>query len=503
MRSKMIALGAWLLLTAAAPAQNKTHTVRQGDTISGIAAQHKVRRADLIAANRLDQPDRLKLGTQLLIPTSTELAGPLPNGQYKVRNGDMGWTVARRYSISVERLQGMNPGIDLEGLQPGQKLNVKVASEPTVTVRAVKIEEKPSNAAAKPTLVAKTKPAANPAKGATSSYTVRSGDNDWVIAHRLGTTASKLHSLNPSVDWRRLQPGMKLTVAGTAAQASEKAGRLTTRYAKIDGDSVTVRRAPSTTAEKVTIVQRGTEVTVLDHENGWYKLKFPKGTVGWVRGDFLKAMSTLSAAASTRSQRTAARADRKQRYAKLTRSKSSTKPSKKKSSGTLVASKSVDSGDVVAKAMSLRGTRYRWGGTSRSGFDCSGFVTNVYKAQGVKLPRTSRDMASVGKTVKKDELKPGDLVFFKTRRSSRINHVGIYAGNGKFVHSSSGKGQVRVDSLNSGYYANRLVKAKRVANSKTASKPASKPAAKPAETPAKPAEAVPAKPVAESSVTVG
>ena len=136
---------------------------------------------------------------------------------------------------------------------------------------------------------------------------------------------------------------------------------------------------------------------------------------------------------------------------------------------------------ALDRALDLIGIKYRRGGnTPESGFDCSGFVRHVFnEGVGLYLPRSAKEMSKAGDEVHKEELKPGDLVFFKTRRSSRINHVGIYAGNGKFVHSSSGKGQVRVDSLNSGYYANRLVKAKRVANSKTASKPAAPPRSTP------------------------
>ena len=127
---------------------------------------------------------------------------------------------------------------------------------------------------------------------------------------------------------------------------------------------------------------------------------------------------------------------------------------------------------VIKTAYAQMGKRYIWGSTDRSngGFDCSGLVNYAYRTNGVKLPRTSREMATVGQTVKKSAMKPGDLVFFNTRRSSRINHVGMYIGNGKFIHSSSGQGGVRVDSINSGYYSRKMVTAKRVVKS-SASKP--------------------------------
>jgi len=99
---------------------------------------------------------------------------------------------------------------------------------------------------------------------------------------------------------------------------------------------------------------------------------------------------------------------------------------------------------------------------SRSGTDCSGFTSQVFRAQGVKLPRTSREQSTVGFRVGRDQLRPGDLVFFHTSRGSRITHVGIYVGNGKFIHASSSGGCVQVDSLLEDYYNNRFSTARRL-----------------------------------------
>lgn len=117
--------------------------------------------------------------------------------------------------------------------------------------------------------------------------------------------------------------------------------------------------------------------------------------------------------------------------------------------------------DVVRTAYAYRGVPYHFGGTSRNGFDCSGFTGYVYRKKGVSLPRTAAEQFSRGKRVSSKELKAGDLVFFHTTRRG-VSHVGIYAGEGKFVHASSGGGRVRVDSLSSGYYKSRLVGARRV-----------------------------------------
>ncbi|TAK59793.1 MAG: hypothetical protein EPO24_07355 [Bacteroidetes bacterium] len=106
-------------------------------------------------------------------------------------------------------------------------------------------------------------------------------------------------------------------------------------------------------------------------------------------------------------------------------------------------------------------TKYRKGGTSKKGVDCSGFVLNIFKnAFSFPLPRTSREQYTVGETVEKSELKPGDLVFFQSKKK-RINHVGIYLGNGQFVHSAR-KAGVTLSSLASTYYSKYYAGAKRI-----------------------------------------
>jgi cell wall-associated NlpC family hydrolase len=114
-------------------------------------------------------------------------------------------------------------------------------------------------------------------------------------------------------------------------------------------------------------------------------------------------------------------------------------------------------------AMKLRDIRYVRGGSDPStGFDCSGFVRYVFAhAVGMQLPNNSASQFLAGLKVKRADMKPGDLVFFRTHGKRRISHVGIYISNGRFIHSPTTGKSVEISSLDSGYWAKRFAGAKR------------------------------------------
>jgi len=128
-----------------------------------------------------------------------------------------------------------------------------------------------------------------------------------------------------------------------------------------------------------------------------------------------------------------------------------------------VQNKALASGNAVQAAYAFRGTRYVMGGTSRSGFDCSGFVRYILGAtNGVDLPRTATEQYYHGAPIPSDRLQPGDLVFFKNTYKHGISHVGIYAGEGKFIHAANAHKGVRMDNLGDSYYQSHYAGARRV-----------------------------------------
>lgn len=114
--------------------------------------------------------------------------------------------------------------------------------------------------------------------------------------------------------------------------------------------------------------------------------------------------------------------------------------------------------EIIRTALNLKGVSYRWGGTTPSGFDCSGFVQYVFRVNGISIPRAADSQYYDGDKISTSDLKPGDLVFFQTYESGP-SHVGIYIGDNRFVHADFHDG-IMVDSLNESYYAERYLGAR-------------------------------------------
>lgn len=116
---------------------------------------------------------------------------------------------------------------------------------------------------------------------------------------------------------------------------------------------------------------------------------------------------------------------------------------------------------IVATAKSLIGTPYLFGGTTPQGFDCSGLVYYSYQSLGIRVPRMTNQLARQATTLKRNELKPGDLLFFQTS-GNKVSHVGIYAGKSQFIHAPKSGKSVSYANIEKPYWRERLVKAGRL-----------------------------------------
>ncbi len=191
---------------------------------------------------------------------------------------------------------------------------------------------------------------------------------------------------------------------------------------KVIGDKVNFRKTPRVDAEVIGQLELGEEVTVLGRERKW-SLVIDDGVYGWVYNEYLIPEEEYRFAA-----------------------------------GRSIGDK------LVKRGLDLRGIPYRWGGSSPKGFDCSGLVYYILRTEFglTNLPRrASEQYYKMGTAVDKEDLRPGDLVFFSTYKPGP-SHVGVYIGDGNFIHASSGGGKVIISSLSQPYYKKRFIGARRI-----------------------------------------
>ena len=286
---------------------------------------------------------------------------------------------------------------------------------------------------------------------------------------------------------------LRVALLGTVltAMCTIGASAATLGAGTVTADALRLRSTPATEGEILATVSSGTSVVVLDEaEDGWYKVNY-NSVEGYMSGEYLdvatKADTALGygkvdADGSTLNMRAGASTSfdslcsipsgtvlelegvyegwYKVTYAGSTGYVSSdyititTEPT--------TASSSALGEQIVALAKQYLGTPYVLGGNGPSSFDCSGFTKYIYAQFGYTLNRTATDQLQNGVSISRDELQPGDLVFFRYRTSKPVSHVGIYIGGGEFIHASTNRYVVQIDQMNSGHYDNVYVYARRI-----------------------------------------
>jgi len=314
------------------------------------------------------------------------------------------------------------------------------------------------------------------------TVTIQRGDSIDSLARRFHVSKASIEKANHLTPDSVLRNG-KVLVIPPSPKVFLKS--VSTRLpGKIHGDRIAMRIGPGETYQRSRMLDNGAEILVTNRSNKWLQVKLESGKMGWIREDFVayakhsvsnsriarnSTFDTETQVSTPKTKKNKKKVSKKHkvvvaRHSKKSRRRiryASSKYTHRRRSNRPEADAPEPSNDVLRAAYAYRGTPYHFGGTSKGGFDCSGFTSYVYKKQGVSLPRTAAEQFHKGKKVSSDSMKPGDLVFFHTTRKG-VSHVGVYAGDGKFVHSSSAGGTVRVDTLNSGYYKQRLVGARRV-----------------------------------------
>ncbi len=223
--------------------------------------------------------------------------------------------------------------------------------------------------------------------------------------------------------FKRITAAAAAVVIALSAMLVPTAAEEQKRYGLVTASLLNLRSSASTSSAILAQIPNGQTVSVLSLQSGWAKVTY-YGTTGFVSLDYLRVMSGENPA----------------------------------SRNGAVSSKGQA---IVELAKKYLGTPYVYGGSSPSGFDCSGFVYFLYKNMGVTLNRVAADQMTNGTWVPKNALQPGDIVGF-ANKSGYINHVGIYAGNGMMIHSPQTGDVVRYESIVTGNYAGRLTCGRRI-----------------------------------------
>ena len=231
-------------------------------------------------------------------------------------------------------------------------------------------------------------------------------------------------------------------------------------------DGINFRDAPNTDSNILKVFIQNAKITLLEEEGEWYKAKSSDSIEGYILKTYVsdKKIETTSRSSSARKvTTTTGEVNYEANKQKLEETTLKEEKQTNESQEQAVIVETNKGEEIVAEAKKYLGKRYVYGGASPAGFDCSGFTMYIFKKFGVTLSHSATAQSKVGTTIPKNQLQPGDIVFFSDYKTYKgIGHCGIYIGEGKFIHASTESTGVITSSLNGGSYVKRYVTAKRM-----------------------------------------
>lgn len=467
------------------------HTIVKGETISSIAEKYEVKQSAIFKLNP-NAKNLLKLNSVLLIPiastkntvSKSKIAINNSVKEHEVQAKETLYGIAKQYGISFKELNQVNPTLASSELKIGQKINIPgtaILTEAT-SKQAVTKKELATASLSREPLTASTD---------TFTWEVLPKETKYSITKKYGITIKEFDKANPGIGLKALRVGQTINIPGfplentqivlvkqeskelpesisknielssTIAPKLEEAvvskstdlpqavTNLVSQNDALENNSAqTIIREVMPKETKYAIAkQYGITVQELEKQNPEVKNSFPVGYKLNIRSN--NNVDNDNAIASTDLQINA-----------------TIEISKIDFNNPVTPTFSHEFLDqLIERASENIGSRYRTGGTTKSGFDCSGLMCTTFGAFDIKLPRTSHEQSNIGIKINTEEAKKGDLIFFKTNGRSQINHVGMVVevceDEIKFIHSSVSNGVI-ISSTKEKYYQKNFSQINRV-----------------------------------------
>lgn len=473
------------------------HTVLKGETISKIAQQYNIKSSAIYELNP-DARKGIKFNAVLLIPakaekntklTTVETSSNYPEKEHQVLPKETIYGIAKQYGLTVNDLYKINPTLEKSGLKKGQVIKIPgTASNQSATLAKAETEKGIQKTTTPEKIIPKTEVVAKPQSLAETTvamkvivHEVLPKETKYAIAKEHGITVADLDRANPMSESEALKIGQKINIPVKAddvvavsvakeelAKETEKGLEKEVAVVEMKTIDVSKERAKiETPVSSQAIVDNNvleTEVVreVLARETKYGIAKEFGITVKELERQNPQIVKSLPVGykLNIKSLKSAEKAIEKAENAFKDRI------AEENSEYNIKSFHSTDFLDqLVTKASENIGTRYRIGGTSKDGFDCSGLMCTTFSTFDIQLPRTSVEQSRFGTKISTEEARKGDLIFFKTNGRKQINHVGMVVeandGDIKFIHASVGGGVI-ISSVKEKYYSKRFTQVNRV-----------------------------------------
>lgn len=429
------------------------HLVKNGETVNSIAQIYKINPNEIYKLNP-DSNKILKPQTVLLIPQSSNEA-PSSLGlkqantliMHQVGTKETLFSIAKKYQIEVEEIQKSNPQLTEKEIQVGQVINIPVKDNLIYNIESSKTIPSNEKDKIKPSLEKQISNSIQEKK----YHEVKIAETKYSIAKQYGLTISDIDESNPEVAKNGLKAGDKIVINSKNTSPINYGDA---KNSNAEKTKPVVIHKVQTNETKYGIAKKfGITVEELEKQNPHIINNLEVGTTISVNNP--KENSEINSNEVPKSDRNGMSAFNDNDSTNYTIAES---VAKWKTNEELAE-------ELIRMASQNLGTRYRAGGTTKNGFDCSGLMFNTFSSLDIKLPRSSFEQSGVGTKVSLHDAQKGDLIFFKTRGKGQINHVGMVVevcdDEVKFIHSSVQKGVI-ISSTKEKYYEKNFKQINRV-----------------------------------------